>query len=176
MNNSAHILYIFEENERYLDNMMAYIKAGIERNHHLIIIENSNLYSEAEKRINELFSIEEKKCIHHIDNYTFYGCHGDFHIHSVVEHFGEVLAPFFDKKINIRTWAHVEWKEQEGIFSKIAEFEHLAEFSVNEMRLMSVCAYTASDVTASLQTKMMRSHEYLMTDTELVRSTLYRKH
>ena len=155
---------------------MAYIKAGIERNHHLIIIENFNLYSEAKERIDKLFSIEEKKSIHHIDNYTFYGCYDDFHIHSVVEHFGEVLAPFFDKKINIRTWAHVEWKEQERIFSKIAEFEHLADFSVNEMRLMSICAYTASDVTASLQTKMMRSHEYLMTDTELVRSTLYRKH
>ncbi|MBM7655279.1 hypothetical protein JOC76_004789 [Neobacillus cucumis] len=175
VSNSAHILYFFEDHNSYLNNMIAYIKAGIERNHHLLIIENKYLYNEAEKKINQLFSKEAQKFIHYIDNYLFYRCYGDFHIHSIVEHFGEILTPFFNEKMNIRTWAHVEWKEQDDISSKLEEFEHLADCSVNESGLMSVCAYSASDVSASLQTGMMKSHEYLMTDQEFVRSSLYRK-
>jgi hypothetical protein len=173
--NSAHILYIYDELDCYLENMMAYIREGLDRNHHLLIIENSTIYQSVEKRINDLFSMEEKKCIHYIDNYSFYGCYGDFHIHSIVEHFGELLNPFFNKKLNVRTWAHVEWKDQDDISKKIEKFENTADCSVNEMGLMSVCAYNSSKVTAFLQTAMMRSHEYIMTDREFVKSSLYRK-
>lgn len=175
VSSAAHILYIFEDIHYYLENMMAYIKAGIERNHHLFLIENSTIFSEAEQRIKESFSSEEQERIHHVDNYLFYRCYGDFHIQSIVEHFGEILDPFLKSNITIRTWAHVEWKEQDDISRKLEEFETLADCSVNEMGLMSVCAYAAADISASFQTTMMRSHEYLMTDTEFVRSSLYRK-
>lgn len=170
---SAHILYLYENIDCYLENIIAYISAGIDRNHHLLIIENTTIYNEVEKRINKLFSNEEKKRIHHIDNYAFYRCYGDFHIHRIVEHFGELLAPYFNKKINIRTWANVEWKDQNDISKKIEEFENIADCSVGEMGLMSVCAYNSSKVNAYLQNAMMRSHEYLMTDKEFVKSSLY---
>ncbi|WP_227938158.1 MEDS domain-containing protein [Alkalihalobacillus deserti] len=112
--------------------------------------------------------------MHHFDNHLFYRYYSDFHIHSIIENFSEILEPFLSENINIRTWAHVEWKKQDDISSKLEEFENLADCSVNEMGLMSVCAYDSSDVSASLQTTMMRSHEYLMTDREFVRSSLYR--
>ena len=174
VNNAAHILYFFEDENSYLNNMIAYIKAGLERNHHLLLIENNSLLNDVQKRINKLLTIEDQKYIHYIDNHYFYCCYGDFHIHSIIEHFSEILTPFINKKINIRTWAHVEWKEQDDIKSKIEEFENVADYRVNDIGLMSVCAYGASDVSASLQTTMMRSHEYLMTDKEFVRSSLYR--
>lgn len=117
----------------------------------------------------------QQKNIHHIDNYLFYRCYGDFHIHNIVEHFSEILDPFSDENINIRTWAHVEWKEQDDISRKLEEFEDLADSSINEIGLVSVCAYNVGDVSASLQTTMMRNHEYLMTDKEFVRSSLYGK-
>lgn len=173
--NAAHILYFFENITNYTENMMAYIKAGLDRGHHLLIIENSTIYNEVKPWILKLFTNEQQKCIHHMDNYTFYNYYGDFHIQSILKNFDEVLEPFFSQDISIRTWAHVEWQKQDDISCKIEEFESLADFSVNNNGLMSVCAYDASDVTASLQTTMMRSHEYLMTDTELVQSTLYRK-
>lgn len=171
----AHILYFFENKTNYIENMMAYIKAGLDRGHHLLIIENPTIYSEVNPWILKLFTDEQRKCIHHMDNHTFYDYYGDFHIHSILKNFDEVLEPFFNHNISIRTWAHVEWKKQDNISAKLEEFENLADCSVNNHGLMSVCAYDASDVTASLQTTMMRSHEYLMTDTELVQSTLYRK-
>ncbi len=171
----AHILYIYDELDIYLDNMIAYIRTGIDRNHHLLILENPTIYNEVEKRIDELFSDKEKKCIHHIDNYSFYRYYGDFHIHSIVNHFGEIIQTFINKNIHVRTWANVELKDMDNISKKIEEYENIADCCVNKMGLMSVCAYNSSMVNAYLQTAMMRSHEYLMTDKEFVKSSLYRK-
>lgn len=42
---------------------MAFIKAGIYHNHHIIIIENAFVYVEAGKLIRQLFSKEEQKQI-----------------------------------------------------------------------------------------------------------------
>ncbi|SES91920.1 MEDS: MEthanogen/methylotroph, DcmR Sensory domain [Salinibacillus kushneri] len=170
VNNNAHILYIFEDNQCYLENLIAYIHAGIERNHHLIVIEEAALFPEIKKRLQH---DNGQKYVHLIDNQQFYRSYGDFHIHHIVEHFYDILKPFLEKDINIRTWAHVNWKEQNDIVNKLDEFECLADKSVNHMRLMSVCAYNAYDVSANLQTILMRSHEYLMTDQELVPSSLY---
>ncbi len=173
VSSASHIVYVYEDKRYYIENLISYIKAGIERDHHLLIIENPTIYQEAEGMISELFSNEQQKRIHYVDNHSFYGYHRDFHVHSIVEHFGKILEPFFKDNIIIRTWAHVEWKNQDGISSKIEEFENLADCSVDEMGIMSVCAYTATDITASLQNTLMRSHEYLMTDKEFVRSTFY---
>lgn len=169
-----HILYIFENQNLYIQNLIAYIKTGIEKRHHLLIIENEKIYYEVKGIINTLFSSEEKDFIHYVDNVTFYGCYGDFHMHNIVEHFSDILDPFIKNNITIRTWAHVEWKEQDAISTKLEEFEQLADNAVNEIGIMSVCAYSGLELPASLQTTLMRSHKYLMTDQELFHSTLYK--
>ncbi|WP_129203100.1 MEDS domain-containing protein [Ammoniphilus sp. CFH 90114] len=174
LSNAAHIFYLFEDRNLYLDNLIAYVKGGMERDHHLLIIENSDIYKEAAQRIDSLFSSEQKKRIHYLNNYLFYRQYGVFHTHKIIEHFGEMIHSFLNEKDSIRTWAHVEWNEQDDIIRILKEYEDLADCCVNDFGLMSVCAYNSSDLCASLQTNMMRSHKYLMTDTEFVRSPLYK--
>lgn len=43
------------------------------------------------------------------------------------------------------------------------------------MKLVSVCAYNGNEISASLLNVMLRNHEYMMTDKELVSSSLYTK-
>ncbi|WP_018923980.1 MEDS domain-containing protein [Salsuginibacillus kocurii] len=172
---AAHIVYFFEDENDYIENVLAYICRGIEKGDHLLIIENNVIYEQIEKKATEMFSEEQLTYIHYIDNHSFYSYHQDYHIHSIVEHFHNTLEPFLTSNVTVRTWAHVEWEAKEDIERQLDEFEQLADCSVNEMGLVSVCAYPASAVSASLQTAMMRSHEYLMTDKELVRSSLYKK-
>lgn len=56
----------------------------------------------------------------------------------------------------------------------LEKYEVIADSNVYGMGLLSVCAYDAKSVPASLLMKLMRSHEYLMTDNELIRSNLYK--
>ncbi|SET19186.1 MEDS: MEthanogen/methylotroph, DcmR Sensory domain [Oceanobacillus limi] len=169
---ASHILYIYENTDYYIENMLAYIKAGIAQEDHIVIIENPTIFKKIVYRLNGLFSRQQRELIHYIDNYSFYQCYGNFHTLSILNHFNELVDPFLNNN-TVRTWGHVEWKKQENIFNKLEKYERLVDYDVNEMGLMSVCAYDASSVSAALQTSMMRSHEYLMTDKELVRSSLY---
>jgi len=173
--NTAHVLYCFEDMSLYLDNMIAYCKGGIERGHHLYIIENPVIFDKAKQKISTLFTSDQQKLIHYMDNHLFYRYYGNFHIHKILQHFGEIINSFIEEKLSVWTWAHVEWNKQDDLACKLEEFEHLGDYAVNKMGIMSVCAYNSSDLNAALQTKIMRSHEYLMTDTEFSRSPLYKR-
>lgn len=174
LTNAAHILYLFENTEHYFKNLQSYIKTGLKFGHHLLIIENPVTYAEYARTMRQTLSKEELARIHYVDNQTFYRCCGDFHIQSILSHFSEILSPYLNGNISIRTWAHVEWGAQDHILDKLESFEHIADSSVRDMQLMSVCAYDASSIPARLQTSLMQSHQYLMTDSEFVESTLYR--
>ena len=172
ISNAAHILYVYETKNKYLNNLMAYIKTGVSRGHHVIIIDNLNLYEQAEERIKELFSMAEQKLIYYLDNKSYYE---DFNADRILKHFAEILEPFLNEKMIVRTWAHVQFKKADDIYVKIREFEHLADKSVRKFKkVMSVCAYNGSEIPASLHINLMKSHEYLMTDNQLTRSLLYR--
>ncbi|TCT14918.1 DcmR-like sensory protein [Natranaerovirga pectinivora] len=173
VSNAAHIAYVFKRKNRYIDNMMAYIKAGIERGHHIIIIENLQIYKQIQEKVKKILSEDDQKKIHYFDNHMFYKCYGDFELQSILKHFEELVQSFLKKRITVRAWAHVEWKEQKNIFSIVEQYEKLSDKNISNMKIMVVCAYNTSEICASLYTGLMRSHEYIMSDTEFVRSSLY---
>lgn len=171
--NTAHILYFFNDLESYIANAIAYILAGLEYGHHILLVENNSICAVIDRKLDEIVTPEVKELVHYIDNYDFYGIKGDFHHVTIVDYFGKILQPFLKNEVSIRTWAHVEWEDQSEIVKKIEEFEYIADRSVVGMKLMSVCAYDALTSPASLQTILMRSHAYYMTDHELMKSPLY---
>jgi signal transduction histidine kinase len=172
--NGGHILYFYENIECYVNNAVSYIVTGIEQRHHLLVIDSRVRFQLINEKLKTILSAEQLTMVYYVDNFDFYRMYGDFHCRSIVKHFGEIIESFIEKDISIRTWAHGDWKEQDGIVAKLEEFENVADHSVNEMGLISVCAYNANTLTASLQMIMMRNHEYFMTDKELVRSALYK--
>jgi hypothetical protein len=169
---TAHILYLFESKDSYISNLLAYIKAGVERRHHLLIIESEEIIKRVKQETYSAQKEFDKDLIHFVDHNTYYQSNKDFHTHHVVNSFKNILEPLIDLNVNIRTWANVIWKEQENITSKLTEFEKIADCTVNDIGVISVCTYAASNVSASLQTSLMRNHEFLMTDEEFTRSTL----
>lgn len=173
ISNGGHILYMYDELECYIDNALTYIITGINHGHQIMFIENKSIYPGLLQKLKEMLTPEQLKNIHYIDNFEHYQMKGDFHCDSILNQFETRVKPLLDQQISIRTWAHVEWIEQSDIYSKIEEFEIKANCSVNAAGLMSVCAYDAKQVSASLQNTLLRSHDYWMTDQELVTSNLY---
>ncbi|TYR79324.1 PAS domain S-box protein [Priestia megaterium] len=173
--NHGHILYIYDAIDSYIENAVSYIMTGIEHGHHLLIIENKERYEQIYLKLQEALSHDQLDYIHYIDNYEFYRLYGDCHCESIVNHFTQIIKPFLSQQISFRTWAHVEWKEQDHITSKLEHFENIADQSVSSSGLVSICAYDGNKISALLQNTMLKSHEYLMTDNELVKSNLYQK-
>lgn len=174
LSNGGHILYVYENVECYVNNAVSYIISGIEQEHHLLVVDNQERLLLINEKLKNTLPQEKLTMVHYTDNFEFYGVYGNFDSEKIVNHFSKVLEPFCKKGISIRTWAHVDWKEEDNIASILKEFEDRADCCVKDAGLVSVCAYNAYTLTVSLQMDLMRNHEYFMTDKELTRSCLYR--
>ncbi|WP_180954246.1 MEDS domain-containing protein [Bacillus sp. M6-12] len=173
LTNGEHIFYHFEQIDHYIENAVSFIVIGIKQGDHIIFIENESISVRIFNKVRLVLTDEELSNVHYTDNFAFYCQHGDFHTPTIVAHFYEMLKPFLDENFNIRTWAHVEWRRQLEIEQKIKQFEEIANKSVNEMGLLSVCAYDTATLSASIMQNLMKSHEFIMTDTELQPSAYY---
>ncbi|WP_419878594.1 ATP-binding protein [Brevibacillus centrosporus] len=172
---SGHILYFYEDLESYLENAVSYIRTGIEQGHHLLLIDTKQHLWKIGQKLKQETSQDRMGLVHFVDSHEFYAAHHDFHSHTILEHFKNILRPLLHQNLTIRTWALVEWKEQEEILQKLKHFETISDHTVNTLGLLSVCAYNGRQVSASFMNEMMKTHEYFMTDKELKKSSFYKK-
>ena len=119
------------------------------------------------KKIPSIVKVTDSDKIHHINNYDFYYSSGDFHPASINKYFAAIVSPYVENNIPIRTWAHVEWGDQQEITRMIKEFETEAHRSVSEKKTISVCAYESDRITPEIKNSLIKSHGYYMTDNDI---------
>ncbi|MDT8861308.1 MEDS domain-containing protein [Alkalihalobacillus sp. MEB130] len=170
----SHILYFYESEERYLENLVSYILSAKAMNQHVIIIESYECYDALlEKLGTQIESLGLTEILHYKNNIEFYQTYGDFKFERALESFKIAVQPFVDEDLSIRVWGKVAWKDLTYDRSDVNKYENECDLTVSEIGYMTVCVYDGREVPASVQTDMMRSHPYLMTDTDLVKSSLY---
>ena len=160
----AHIFYEFHDQERYINNVIAYVTSALELGNHVMIIENDRLMPMIQKKINDLFKEEQMDMIHTINNYDFYCYRGNFHKETILSFLKDMIAPYLEKNIPIQTWAHVEWRDQKEIFHTVGEYEQEADKMLLETNLITICAYDANRVPQTLKDILMDCHDYYMID------------
>ncbi|RSD25474.1 MEDS domain-containing protein [Mesobacillus subterraneus] len=160
----AHIFYPFENEERYIDNVLEYIRTALEHNNHVMVIENDRIMPEIKKRIEAEFDKEQIEMIHIINNYDFYCYRGNFHKETILSYLQKVIAPFIENNIPVLTWAHVEWRDQDEIFQTLSEYEKEADEILQATNLITICGYDSNRVPESLKETLLECHDYYMTD------------
>jgi len=86
---------------------------------------------------------------------------------KITEKFRELNRLPSDHPAGIRMWVHTAWKKERAIEAELEKIEKTAHRSVHQLRIISVCAYHSDSISASLQIKLLRQHDYVMTDDEL---------
>ncbi|KHF38941.1 MEDS domain-containing protein [Halalkalibacter okhensis] len=170
----SHILYFYDSDERYMENLVSFILSAKAMNQHVIIIESFDTYNEVLKRLGhqtEELGIDE--VLHYKNNIEFYQTYGDFKFERALESFKIAVQPFVDQELSVRVWGKVAWKDLTYDRDDMNRYECECDLTVSEIGYMTVCVYDGREVPASIQTEMMRSHPYLMTDQDLVKSSLY---
>jgi hypothetical protein len=162
--NGAHIFYSFDNEEKYVDNLIVYLTAAIRLGNHVMIIENDRIMPELQKRINAEFNEEQQEMIHTINNYEFYCYRGNFNKDTILSYLDNMLSPFLENNIPVQTWAHVEWRDQEQIFQTLGDYEKEADTILQSTNLITICSYDANRVPESLEEILMDAHDYYMTD------------
>lgn len=173
----GHIIYLFEDYDRYIDNALSYITTAIEHNHHILFIEQAGVYETILEKLGSSSLTDRLHYLHYANNIDYYGSRGDFNFQHIVSHFEKITAAIQHKDYSLRTWANVlTWGEHNEltIRENLMAYERQTADFVREYGMVSVCAYNAYEISASLQTGLIREHEYVMTDTEFYKSPLYK--
>lgn len=171
----SHILYFYSNLDGYIENAVSFISTGFELNQHVVFIDSYERYQRILDKLSYYYTEQELENIHYVNNHDFYEMYGDFHFNRVLENLHSIVQPYVDGKQVIRLWGHVDWMEQEDIMSKLYSYECNCDITLEGLGYTTVCAYAGQVVPANIQIEMMKTHEFLMTDEELVLSNLYKK-
>lgn len=169
----GHVFYRFEDNQFYINNLMGFIKNGLESKQRILIIESMRKLPQIKANIDKEFSHQQKEAIRLVNNFDYYLANGDFHTKTILTHFQEDLSILKIKNTLIRTWTHVEWASEEPDVLLLEEFESTADNFVKEEGMISVCAYAAESLSSTLDTTLQQLHQYIMTDDTFSISPFY---
>lgn len=174
VNEGSHILYFYESEEKYLQNLLSFILEAKHNNQQVVLLESDEVF----EVVRELFGarwteMELDKMIHFENNLEFYFHHGHFHFERTVEKFKDLVQPFVDGEVSIRLWGKITSDEIALVRSDLRKYEEKCDLTISDMGYVTVCVYDGNTLPAAIQSEMMRTHPYLMTDSELVKSPLY---
>ncbi|WP_088103677.1 MEDS domain-containing protein [Halalkalibacter urbisdiaboli] len=174
VNEGSHIAYFYQSEEAYLDNLISFILSAKKMEQHVIVIESDECFAEILNRLRVQHPlIDVGRFLHFLNNREFYQTYGDFHFERALNNFKKTVQPFVDETLSVRIWGKVSWTDLHSSQKEMINYECMADLTLNEIGYMTVCTYDANEVTAAVQMEMMKTHAYLMTDKELVKSSLY---
>lgn len=160
----AHIFYLSEEEECYINNALVFILDGIQNGDYVFMIENPRLTPHISRRLEKLATEEQLKSVKFANNFEFYWSEGNFLPVSIIQHFKKTLETAAKEGKFFRTWGHIEWGSEEDFHNEILTYDQQANQFISENKFIAVCAYNASRVSERLQQKLRARHSYLMID------------
>lgn len=168
----AHIFYNSSKLEAYIENAVSFIVDGIKQGEHVLFVENTRIYPMLLKELEACLSEKEMDGIHFVNNFDFYWLNGNFHPPTILAHFKKAADSFAMENLPFRTWGHIEWGSQQDIHDEIELYEKNVSDVIEEKNAISVCAYDASRVSDELKERLVRCHDYLMTDDSITCLTM----
>ncbi|MFD0048199.1 MEDS domain-containing protein [Actinomycetes bacterium NPDC127524] len=160
----GHVLYFFEDQEQYVTNVIDFIISGLKQSEYCIIIENDRFIPLIKKRLTLSVNESRLKKVGFVNNYDFYYTKGDFRINSIFDYLPKIIEGYSELDSAVRSWAHVEWRDEQEVSKKLVESENEADKIVTDTKLLSVCAYDTKRVSEEFMKGLLNSHNILITE------------
>lgn len=166
-NDGAHIFYLSEEKEAYINNILVFILDGIKNGDYIFIVENPRLTPVIYQRLEQLVTDEQLKTVQFTNNFEFYWSEGNFLPVSIIQYFENKLKAATSNGQFFRTWGHIEWGSGKDIEDEILLYDKSASQFITENKFIAVCAYDSPRVSDWLQEQLLTRHKYLMQDDQI---------
>ncbi|WP_147803263.1 ATP-binding protein [Alkalicoccus halolimnae] len=168
----AHILYMFDDEERYMDHAVDYIAEGILKKQKIIVVESKSFLGKLKDKLLEKgLPLQKLKKITYVENDELYSSASDFNASNSYENLLNLLEPNFAGNDATRIWGQV--LVQGNAISELRKYECACDDLLGEKHVISVCSYNALTCSSFIQNEMLKVHEYFMTDEQIVKSPLY---
>ncbi|GAE26804.1 two-component sensor histidine kinase [Halalkalibacter wakoensis JCM 9140] len=175
MDAGSHILYIFNEKDKYIENAISFIMNGLLKNEVILFVETKETFDQVldQLKARDDHSIDYQKLLF-VDSAETYLVGDQFHLEKTGSLI-DMLNPYLDEGFSLRTWGHVLLTDDVCTVDRLRIYEHNSDQFIQKNNLVSVCAYNGLTLPAYLQNELMRIHTHFMTDREFITSPLYDK-
>ncbi|MBX9975840.1 MEDS domain-containing protein [Cytobacillus firmus] len=160
----GHVLYFFKNQDQYISNVIEFVLSGLERNEYSIIIENDRMTPLIKKSLTEKLNNNCLKKVMFVNNYDFYYAKGDFRVNSIFDYLPNLIEGYSEHNLAVRSWAHVEWRDEPEVSKKLSASEKEADLIVAKTKLLSVCAYDSGRVSNELKESLLFCHNFLVNE------------
>lgn len=173
MRAGSHILYIFNQIDKYIDNAVDFILDGVLNNEVILFVDTKESFENVFKKIRKMGynSIQLERLIF-VDSTETYIIDNQFNLKKTGNLIG-LLNPYFEMGCTIRTWGQVLLTDHISTLERLRIFESNSDEFILKSNLISVCAYNGQTTSAYIQNELMRTHTHFMTDSEYIPSPLY---
>lgn len=171
----SHILYIYNEIDKYVDNAVSFILEGLVKNEAILFIETEELIERIKRGLllNGL-EIGRFKNVIFTDSIQAYLTGGQLNVKSD-EGLIHLLLPFLKEGYTIRTWGRLPLPEYDSTLEKLRIYESKADYYNSRRKAISVCAYNGLIIPAYIQNELLKTHTHFMTDNDIQLSPLYNR-
>ncbi|MFC0469013.1 ATP-binding protein [Halalkalibacter kiskunsagensis] len=170
--NGAHILYMFNEYDKYINNAIHYIAEGIDKDDKIILVESQEFIDAVkEKLLLKGYSNNQLKSISHICNSDYYLSDREFNAENCFQNLVKTLKPNIDKKLMTRIWGQVLVKN--SLVYELRMYECECDKFMGGESVLSVCSYNSLTTPSVIQNEMLKVHKYLMIDDQIEKSPFY---
>ncbi|NKE05745.1 MULTISPECIES: MEDS domain-containing protein [Mesobacillus] len=170
---SVHVLYSYNEVEKYIEQAVDFIEDGVIAGDYVIFIENEPLFRSIHKKLKSRLTEDQMKFVHSVNNFDFYYSSGSYHPPAILEYFNKTVRPYIENAIPFRSWAHVEWATMKDPLDIIEDFERIVDEAVNSLSFPLICAYEGAKMPDHLLRILMETHPYVLKDDKFTISAEY---
>ncbi|CAG7650170.1 ATP-binding protein [Paenibacillus allorhizosphaerae] len=172
--NGARILYSYDSVEGYLRNAMSFIQSAVDFGQHVIFIDSMERFESIAARLKSDRPRNDFTYVHFVDNGDFFRRHDDFQFEKVLTDVKRIIEPSkWKEELSVRIWGHADWTLEQV---KAAPNAAKRVIVTDEFGYFTVCCYDGNAIPASAQNEKLKTHEYLMTDQNMIHSNMYRSH
>ncbi|WP_176551250.1 ATP-binding protein [Bacillus sp. AFS040349] len=170
----AHILYMFNDEKRYLDHAYQFISKGIQHQDKILLVDEKSVFRNlSDLLVSNGYSEEEMNLIDFMPVDEFYLSAKGFNAEDSFKQLEEILQLNFEKGIRTRTWGQI--LPDDSSISEIRKYESHVDRLLQGSNTISVCAYNAFITPAFFQNELLKIHEYVMMDDVIEKSPFYHK-
>ena len=138
----AHILYMFNDEKKYLKHAYQFISQGIQHQDKILFVEEQSVYKNlSDLLVSSGYSEEEINLVDFMPIDDFYLSEKGFDADESFKQLKEMLQMNFEKGIRTRTWGHV--LADDSSISEIRNYESQVDRLLQGSNTISVCAYNA---------------------------------
>jgi two-component system, sporulation sensor kinase A len=167
LKNGAHILYMYNEWEKYIEIACEYIHNGLINGAIVVFMESDEIITTIKKRLEPFPNIEKNLIC--IKANEFYLKDNEMDAQKL----NTLLQPYLKKGISVRTWGNVPPPNNKTMLESIRQYECDCDSFISSENIISLCSYNALITPSYVQNELLKTHTHIMTDDTYSHSPFY---